>query len=162
MDERALLVCVDTSNSITKCTNIRTKNSISKRASKSGTNRTNITTSHQLKYLATSFAKVADNISKFGGQDTLRKDIDMYTVDDDLLNDDYENITYEEYWDKVGKLKEGDWYRYEVLPRFARALGTIFNYNSETERAFSVQSDIHRDTKRNLMYRLPLTDPFWC
>ena len=114
-------------------------------------NRTNITTSYQLKYLATTFSKVADNISQFGGQDTLRKDIDNYTVDDDLVNVDAENITYEEYWDKVGDLKEDDWSRYEVLPRFAKALGTIFNSNSETERAFSVQSDIHRDPKRNQM-----------
>ena len=114
-------------------------------------NRTNITTSYQLKYLASSFSKVADNINKFEGQDTLRRDINNYTVDDDLLNIDDENITYEEYWNKVGDLKEGDWARYEVLPRFAKSLGSIFNSNSETERAFSVQSDIHRNPKRNLM-----------
>ena len=110
-------------------------------------NRTNITTSYQVKYLATTFSKVANNISQFGGQETLRKDIDNYTVDDKLVNVDAKKITYEEYWDKVGALKEDDWSRYEVLPRFAKALGTIFNSSSKTERAFSVQSDIHRDPR---------------
>ena len=114
-------------------------------------NRTNIVTSYQLKYLASSFSKIVDNISQFGGLDVIRGEIDKYTVDDDLKEVDAEDMSYEEYWDKVGTLKEGDWQRCELLPRFAKALGTIFNSNSETERAFSVQSDIHRDPKKNLM-----------
>ena len=83
--------------------------------------------------------------------DTLRGEIDKYTVDDDLKEMETEVINYEAYWDMVAKMKEGDWQRYEILVRFAKALGTIFNSNSETEQAFSVQSDIHRDPKKNLM-----------
>ena len=63
----------------------------------------------------------------------------LYTVDDDLSEMIDEDMKYEGYWDEVGKKKDGDWGRCEVLPRFVRALGTVFNGNSETESAFSVQ-----------------------
>ena len=53
-------------------------------------------------------------------------------------------MEYEAYWGKVAELKDGDWQRFAMLPSFANALGTVFNSNSEAERAFSVQSDIHR------------------
>ena len=48
-------------------------------------------------------------------------------------------------------MKDGDWPRFKMLPRFARALGTVFNSNSEAERAFSVQGDIHKTPKKNHM-----------
>ena len=54
-------------------------------------------------------------------------------------------MEYEAYWGKVAELKDGDWQRFAMLPRFANALGTVFNSNSEAERAFSVQSDIHSE-----------------
>ena len=71
----------------------------------------------------------------------------MYTVDDDLSEIDFKDMKYEEYWDEVEKLKDGDWERYEMLPRSRDS----FNSNSETERAFSVQTDIHRNPKKNNM-----------
>ena len=51
------------------------------------------------------------------------------------------------------QLKEGgaNWIKYPVLPRFALVLATAFNSNSEAERGFSVETDLHRDPKRNLM-----------
>ena len=49
------------------------------------------------------------------------------------------------------KLGDNHWEKYTILPRFALSLGTTFNSNSETERAFSVETDIHRDPKRNQM-----------
>ena len=73
------------------------------------------------------------------------------------LDDNIENInkkqSYNSYWGEVAALTEGDdnWSVYEVLPRLARGLGTHFNSGSEMERAFSRQSDIHRDPKRNGM-----------
>ena len=117
--------------------------------------RTNMLTSYKLKFLAKSFPKVVDNIRSYDGMDRLEKEIDLYTVDDSIKSEEvFENVEemkYEEYWEKVEKLKEGDWERYEIPPRFAKALGTVFNSNSETERAFSVQSDIHRNPKKNTM-----------
>ena len=69
----------------------------------------------------------------------------MYTVDDDLSEMDVKDIKYEEYWDEVVKSKDGDWERYEMLPRSRDS----FNSNSETERAFSVQTDIHINNCKN-------------
>ena len=60
-------------------------------------------------------------------------------------------MEFEDYWLAVSNLKEGGWKKYYILPRFALAFGTLFNSNSESERAFSVQTDIHRNPKRNLM-----------
>ena len=37
---------------------------------------------------------------------------------------------------------------YDVLPRFALCMGAFFNSNSEVERAFSAETDVHRDTKK--------------
>ena len=60
-------------------------------------------------------------------------------------------------WERVSELGRG-WIKYRVLPRFAFAFGTLFNYNSESKRAFSVQTDIHRNPKRNLMLHETWTD----
>ena len=50
------------------------------------------------------------------------------------------------------QLKEGgEWIKYPILQRFALVMATAFNSNSEAERALSVQTDLHRDPKRNLM-----------
>ena len=40
---------------------------------------------------------------------------------------------------------------YDVLPRFALCMGAFFNSNSEVERAFSAETDVHRDPKKNKM-----------
>ena len=110
-------------------------------------------TSQHLKYLLKSFYKVVDNIDGHSGADRLTTEIDLYTVDDDLLEieEEVKEMEYEAYWDKVGELKDADWPRYPVLCRFAKALGTVFNSNSETERAFSVEGDIHKNPKKNHM-----------
>lgn len=112
--------------------------------------RRSIKTSPHLKYLLNSFSKVVDNIDKHRGADRLMTEIDLYTMDDDLweIEDEVKNMEYEAYWDKVGELKDGDWPRYPVLRRFANALGTVFYSNSETERAFSVEGDIHKNPKK--------------
>ena len=48
-------------------------------------------------------------------------------------------------------MKETSWKRFEVLTRFALVLATPFNSNSDIERAFSSQSDIHCNLKKNQM-----------
>ena len=103
-----------------------------------------------LNYLCTNMSKVAERIMPHGGVDCLKKDISSYSIDEDvgLLAD---NLSYQEYWKAVAGMKEGEWPKYDVLPRFALALGAFFNSNSEVERAFSVQTDIHRDPKKNRM-----------
>ena len=115
--------------------------------------RRSIGTSEHLKYLLKSFSKVVVNIDEHSGADRLTSEIDLYTIDDDLweIEEETTKMEYEAYWDKVGELQDGDWPRYPVLCRFAKALGTVFNSNSETERAFSVEGDIHKNPKKNLM-----------
>ena len=62
------------------------------------------------------------------------------------------NKNFEDFWKAVSELTEGDgWMKFPLLPRFVMAMATVFNSNSEIERAFSVQTDIHRNPKRNLM-----------
>ena len=66
------------------------------------------------------------------------------------------DLPFKEYWWEVAKITEGEeeqWEVYDILPRFARALGTPFNLGSEMERGFSKQSDAMRDVKRNRMTR---------
>ena len=53
--------------------------------------------------------------------------------------------------DGVAELKEGEWSKYDVLPRFARSMASFFNSNSEVERAFSAETDFYRDPKKNRM-----------
>ena len=115
--------------------------------------RRNLETSHHLKYLMKSFSKVVSNINQQSGEDMIKSEIEQYTEDDDLLEmeEETKEMEYEDYWGKVAELREGDWQRFEVLPRFANALGTVFNSNSEAERAFSVQGDIHKNPKKNHM-----------
>ena len=50
---------------------------------------------------------------------------------------------------EMSLLSEGKngWEKYNILPWFALSMGTSFNSNSETEHAFSVETDIHRDPK---------------
>ena len=110
-----------------------------------------MSTAYQLKYLAKKFSKIVENIDPTGGLDIITEEIDHYTLDDEIKL--LTSKLFEEFWQDVAKLTEGDgeWIKYNVLPRFAFALGTAFNSNSEAERAFSCQTDIHRNPKRNLM-----------
>ena len=50
---------------------------------------------------------------------------------DDCINDINKHQNYNSYWDEVA------WQVYEVLPRFARALGTPFNSGSEMEQGLA-------------------------
>ena len=93
------------------------------------------------KYLVNSFSKVVENIAH-DGVDVMVNEIDIYSTDDALQSIDT-NLTYEEYWNEVKSVEVGEWAKYELLPRFALAIGTFFNSNFEVEQAFSVETDIN-------------------
>ena len=122
-------------------------------------NRKKASTQKRIMDLARSYSKIMNVICPGTGFDQLRQELDVYTIDDKI--DDVRSGTqsFDEYWGEVAKLMdetgddstEDSWCVYEILPRFARALGTAFNSGSECERSFSVQSDVHRDIKRNRM-----------
>lgn len=113
-------------------------------------NRRSADTFDKILFLGGSFTKVLNNIRPHDGFDKLRKEVELYQVDEEVRKID-PNLSYNNYWMKVEEITEGSekWVVYEVLPRFARALGTPFNSGSEMERGFSKQSDILRDPKRN-------------
>ena len=108
-----------------------------------------MTTPHYLKYLAKKFTKVVRNIEPVESQGRLFEEIDDYTVDDEVKT--FSTIEFEEFWLQIGKITVSGWPKYNILPSFALAFGTIFNSNSEAERAFSVQTAIHSNPKRNNM-----------
>ena len=63
-------------------------------------------------------------------------------------------MDYEKYWLSVGEISDnsdGKWKRYEVLPRFALAMGTKYDANGDVERQFSVMNSIHQNVQRNRM-----------
>ena len=109
-----------------------------------------IYTTHQLNFLSKRFSKVVENIQPVEGLDRIKEEIDNYVLDDEVSMSGY---SFEDFWSQVSLLTEGDnhWEKYTILPRFVLSLGTTFNSNSETERAFSVETDIHCDPKRNQM-----------
>ena len=113
--------------------------------------RTKECTRKQILYLARSYSKIVNGISPTGF-DQLKQEVELYQLDDNI-EDINKKQSYNSYWGEVAALTEADdnWSVYEVLPRLARGLGTHFNSGSEMERAFSRQSDIHRDPKRNRM-----------
>ena len=111
-------------------------------------NRKHEDTVDQVLYLAGSFSKIVQNIRPLDGYDTLRKELHMYQVDEDVKKIDT-NLSFDKFWSEVGKITEGseNWQVFIVLPRFALAMGTPFNSGSEMERGFSKQSDILRDQR---------------
>ena len=111
-------------------------------------NRSNFKTQHMLKYLASGFAKVVENIAHDGG-DIIVNEIDVYSTDEEVKA--IATTSYTDYWYEVSQLKSGEWSKYDILPRFALAMGTFFNSNSEVERGFSVETDLSRDPKKNRM-----------
>ena len=108
-------------------------------------------TTHKMMYLAKRFSKIVSNIAPQGGLDLISDEVRAYTCDDDVKS--LSSKSYEEFWIAVSELIEGEssWPRYPVLSRFALAMATAFHANSDTERAFSVQTDIHRNPKKNAM-----------
>ena len=54
---------------------------------------------------------------------------------------------------KVGNITDGaaGWLRYEILPRFALALGTKHDATGDVERGFSTMNLIHQNKQRNSM-----------
>ena len=62
-----------------------------------------------------------------------------------------EITSFEAYWQAIGKMKDGIWPRYEVLPRFAFSMGAKFNDTSTVERKFSEMNFIHQNKQRNRM-----------
>ena len=113
-------------------------------------NRKKVETPHQIRFLSQTFSKVVENIRPGDGLDKLKEEVEIYNLDEDIKFEPKEG--FDEYWGKVAEIEEGEgWNVFEVLPRFARALGTQFNSNSEVERGFSVQSDVHRNPKRSQM-----------
>ena len=108
-------------------------------------------TEPRLKRLAQSYSKVVKNID-MSGLDDIKKEIEAYTVDEDISL--FPNMEYKDYWVKVGELREGggcEWRRYDVLPKFALALGVKLFSNSEVERAFSQMNYVTQNKQRNLM-----------
>ena len=103
----------------------------------------------RLTFLSKSYQRIVKNIQPISGQDQLDKEIQMYVRDTDL--DEYRDMAFKEYWEKVSVEKEGKWAKYEILPRFARALSSQLNSNSECERKFSDQTKIASDSSRNRM-----------
>ena len=93
-----------------------------------------------------------ENIEKQEGLDRFHEEIENYTTDD-VMQISSTTKNFEDFWRAVALLTEGDesWPKFPLLPRFGMVMVTAFISNSETERAFSVQMDIHRDPKRNLM-----------
>ena len=106
---------------------------------------------HKVKYLAKSFSKIVDNIQPGDGYDRIIEEIEEYNIDEDIKEIMGGMETYEQYWKKIRDMKETSWNRFEVLPRFALVLATPFNSNSDVERAFSSQSDIYCNPKKNQM-----------
>ena len=104
-------------------------------------------TAHKLKYLAHRYTKLVRNIEENDAIDKITSEINSFVTDDEvaaLCKDDFET-----FWNEVYNIQEADWKKYPILPRFVFILATLFN--SESERGFSVQTDIHRDPKRNMM-----------
>ena len=110
---------------------------------------THLATKYSLKSLANSYSKVIRNIDQ-EGMDKVRREIEEYIIDDDIKDMD-KSLRYEDYWTAVSNLKEGEWQKYEILPKFAMALSVVFNSNSEVERQFSLMNNVHQNKQRNCL-----------
>ena len=102
-----------------------------------------------MKFLGKRFSKVVERIDSIAGMDRFEEEAVNYNEDYDIM--DIPSDNYLKFWEGVKQLKEGSagWERFKVLPRFALALGTLFNSNSATERMFSIQSSIGNDKSKN-------------
>ena len=111
--------------------------------------RSQATTEPRLKLLSKSYSKVVKNIQLIGGQDEIEREIQQYVVDTEL--DYVKDLKYCDYWEKVGEVMDNGWAKYEILPRFALALGSQLNSNSECERKFTDQTKLSSDKSKNRM-----------
>ena len=109
--------------------------------------RTKVTTKTRILYMAKVVSKIVNNIDMFSGMDRLEAELEVYNSDDELK--EVKNNIFESFWNEVGEVTEGGWKKYEVLPRFAKGMATLFNSNSECERWFSIQTKLSRDPSRN-------------
>ena len=114
-------------------------------------NRTKEDTSHQIQFLAGSFSKILKAIRPMDCFDKLKSEVQAYQIDPEIAKFP-KTLSYNSFWLKVGNITEGKWRVYEILPRLALVLGTPFNSGAEMERGFSVQSNFHKDPKRNRMH----------
>ena len=112
-------------------------------------NHSKFNTKKRIVFLAKRYKRIISNIERFDGLDSLERELDEYVSDKELI--EYEDLNYSEYWAKVRQIKENGWVKYEILPRFALAMSTILNSNSECERMFSKQTRLSRDPDRNKM-----------
>ena len=110
-----------------------------------------VLTGEKLKSLAVKYSKIVDNIQPSAGMDRIKDEIRQYVTDDDVK--EIEEESFEDYWEQVGKITDGvaGWLRYEILPRFALALGTKHDATGDVERGFSIMSLIHQNRQRNSM-----------
>ena len=106
-------------------------------------------TPRKLTRLSNQYSKIVDNIDLFGGQDKIQEEVKMYVVDEDVKV--LEKKDYEGFWKSVGDLQEGDWPKYDILPRFALAMGTKNSATGDVERSFSTMNLIHQNRQRNCM-----------
>ena len=113
-------------------------------------NQTAADTPDQILFLAGQFSKILKNLRPNDGFDKLKTEVHQYQTDSEVGRIS-KSLSYNKYWLEVSKITEGIWKVFEVLPRLALVLGTPFNSGAEMERGFSVQSDIHRNPKRNQM-----------
>ena len=113
-------------------------------------NQTAADTPDQILFLAGQFSKILKNLRPNDGFDKLKSEVHQYQADSEVGRIS-KSLSYNKYWLEVSKITEGIWKVFEVLPRLALVLGTPFNSGAEMERGFSVQSDIHRNPKRNQM-----------
>ena len=109
-----------------------------------------VLTSRRLKYLVDNYPLVVENIQKVGGIDQIKKEIDEYVTDLEIKKIDHTQ-GFEHSWLEVGKLLTGSWPKYEILGRFALALGTMYSATSDVERQFSKMNLIHQSAQRNSM-----------
>ena len=88
-------------------------------------------------------------MDRIGDMDRFMKEVEEF-IEDDVLKDN-QDLPFDKFWKHVKGRNEGDWMKYEVLPRFANAMGSIMNSNSDCERMFSFHTRIGRDPARNAM-----------
>ena len=82
--------------------------------------------------------------------DQIKNEIDKYILDVDVRLIDHSK-GYEHSWKELNKLQKGSWARYDVLGRFALAMGTIYTATSDVESQFSKMNLIHQFKQRNIM-----------
>ena len=103
-----------------------------------------ITTKHKLLVLGKTYSKTVDRI---GNMDIFRREVEEF-IEDDFLKQN-QDLPFDHFWQLVKERKEEDWIKYEILPRFANAMGTIMNSNSDCERDVLIPyEDWERSSKK--------------